>query len=104
MLIWRGRFRCLALVGMLASVQSALAVPVVFEANQNNLHARARFETSGSNLIVTLTNFSPVDVLGTPDVLTALFFDIAGSPTLTPSSVVVGPGSTVLFGTTDPGG
>jgi hypothetical protein len=61
--------------------------------------ASAIFEQSGSNLIVTLTNTSDQDVLKPADVLTGVFFTLAGDPTLTPVSALLGNGSTVLFPT-----
>ncbi|MFO0973085.1 MAG: PEP-CTERM sorting domain-containing protein [Phycisphaerae bacterium] len=64
-----------------------------------------KFETSGSNLIVTLTNTSASDVLVPADVLTGVFWDVSGSPiSLTRTSAVVPGTSSVLFGVTDPGG
>src|SRR5262245_50246078 len=76
-----------------------------FTASQGNLAASAEFEDLGANLIVTLTNTSTFDVLVPADVMTALFFDVDGAPlNLTPVSAVLGAGSTVLFGGSDPGG
>jgi hypothetical protein len=61
-------------------------------------------DSASGNLVVTLTNKSLTDVLVPSDVLTAVFFTLAGDLTLTPLSAVLGLGSTVLFGVTDPGG
>ena len=77
---------------------------VTFEGSSGDLAARATFDIVGSDLIVTLTNTSDVDVLVPADVLTAVFFDIAGDPVLTPETAVVVLGSVVHFGGTDPGG
>src|SRR5262249_38071850 len=50
------------------------------------------------------TNTSDGDVLMPVDVLTAVFFDVSGPAlSLTPTSAVLNGGSTVFFGTTDPG-
>jgi hypothetical protein len=68
-----------------------------------NLSASATFETSGQNLVVTLVNTSTHDVLAPGDVLTAVFFDIDPTASLTRVSAVLGTGSSVLFGGTDPG-
>ena len=54
-----------------------------------------------ANLQVTLSNTSTADVLNPSQVLTAVFFTLAGNPTLTRISAVLGSGSTVLF---DPDG
>jgi hypothetical protein len=84
------------------------AAPITFSASSGTLAANAVFDIVGGNLQVTLTNTSSYDVLVPADVLTAVFFNMAGNPTLTPLSVVLASGSTVLFpfsGTgTDPGG
>lgn len=85
-----------SIVGAAASVASA--APYVSTATVGSLSARAEFDTAGTNLIVTLTNISAADVLIPADVLTAVFFDISGGPTLTRVSATLAPGSTVLFG------
>ncbi len=64
--------------------------------------ASALFEVSGTNLVITLTNTSPSDVLVPSDVLTAIFFDVSGpSLSLTRVSGVLGAGSSVAY---DPDG
>jgi hypothetical protein len=82
-----------------------------FTATSGSHAASADFVQNGSNLQLTLTNTSTADVLDPTDVLTAVFFDIKNSPTLTPVSAVLANGSTVLFpdpsfapSGTDPGG
>jgi hypothetical protein len=70
-------------------------------AGGGNRAASAHFDQQGTNLVVTLTNTSTHDVLVPADVLTAVFFNIAGLPTLTPVSAVLNGGSTVWF---DPDG
>lgn len=86
------------------SAGTASANPIVFNASQGDLAASASFEAVGANLIVTLTNTSQFDVDAPPDLLTAVFFEVSGAPlTLTTVSAVLAPGSTVLFGGTDPG-
>jgi len=59
---------------------------------------------SGTDLIVTLINTSMADVLKPSGVLTGVFFDIAGVSSLSRSSAVLAPSSSVIDGTTDPGG
>jgi len=87
------------------SVAAVSAAPLTLSATQGNLSASVSFELDATGkLRVVLTNTSPADVLAPADVLTAVFFDIAGNPVLTPVSAVLGAGSTVLFGGTDPGG
>lgn len=95
--------RCAAVtVAALASVSSA--APLLITGTSGNLAATALFDVSGTSLIVTLTNTSTSDVQAPADVLTAMFFNISGLPlTLGRSSAVLGVGSTVAFGTTDPG-
>lgn len=66
--------------------------------------ASAEFIINGGNLEVILTNSSPMDALVPTDILTGLFFNIAGNPTLTRVSATLASGSSVFFGGTDPGG
>jgi hypothetical protein len=79
----------------------------------NGTHsASAVFVNSGGQLIVTLTNTSNADALVDTDLLTAIFFDVAGSPALTPVSAVICPTCSILYQdglnqpglATDPGG
>jgi hypothetical protein len=86
-------------------VRPALANSITFTAAVGDRAATTKFDTSGSDLIVTLQNASAADVLEPTYVLTALFFDVSGPRlNLTRASAVVPPGSTVSFGGTDPDG
>jgi hypothetical protein len=67
------------------------------------ISASVTFQATGSTLTVTLTNTSLADVLVPTDVLTSVAFSITGDPGLSSVSAVLSPGSSVLFGTTDPG-
>lgn len=89
----------IAIVGGAAG--PALAYPpVTFSGSSGNLSASATFAVSGTDLVVTLTNTSLFDVLVPADVLTAVFFDVAGPAlSLTPVSAIVPSGHVVLFGT-----
>jgi hypothetical protein len=80
------------------------AAPVVFTGTSGNLSASVTYEQGGSNFVMTLCNTSTYDVLVPGEVLTGVFFTLAGDPKLQPISAIVSPGSTVLFGSTDPGG
>jgi hypothetical protein len=95
------------LLGLIAAATlgaaTAVANPITFQAQSGTLSASVTFEVSGTNLIVTLANTSSADVLVPVDVLTGVFFDATGLPGLTKVSAVLASGSTVLFGTTDPG-
>ena len=85
--------------GLGFSAVQAVAVSYPFNFADGTHSALATFEQSGTNLFVTLTNTSPEDVLNPTDILTAVFFTLAGDPTLTPVSAILGTGSTVLFST-----
>jgi hypothetical protein len=79
----------------------ALACPkaeaLLFSAdNGGTLAAAVTFEASGTELVVTLTNTSPADVVNPAQVLTGVFFTLAGDPTLIPVSAMLNDGSTVL--------
>jgi hypothetical protein len=81
----------------------ARALPITFFGSGtngitgSNLSASVTFDTSGTSLLVTLTNTSVADTLAPSDVLTGVFFNISGNPTLGRVSAVLGSGSTVLF-------
>ena len=96
-------FRCFLGVAVLLLLGSTLAIgaPITFAGSSGSLAASATFDTSGTNLIITFSNISLADVLVPGDVLTALFWD---GPTISPVSVVLNSGSTVLFGVSDPDG
>jgi hypothetical protein len=66
--------------------------------------ASAVFAFSGDELTMTLTNTYSGDTPDPIHVLQALFFDVAGNPTLTPVSAVLGAGSTVLYDAAPAGG
>lgn len=87
-----------------ATISASAMASQTFTATVGTRSAQATFDVVGSNLQVTLSNISMDDVLVPVDVLTGMFFDISGSAmSLTGVSAVVASGSTVAFGTTDPG-
>jgi hypothetical protein len=83
---------------LLAIPMTSFAAPITFSASSGNLAASARFDVSGTNLLVTLTNTSTADVAIPTEILTAVFFDV-NQPALTSVSAVLTGGSTVLFDT-----
>jgi len=92
-------------VAVLALTSVGAASPLVFSGSQGNLAASVVFEVVDfSNLRITLINTSSADVAVPSEVLTAVFFNLPGDPILTPTSALVGPGGTVLFGSAAPGG
>jgi MYXO-CTERM domain-containing protein len=85
-------------VALLCAMAGA-AHGVTFTGSLGNLEAEAEFTVSGTNLIVRLTNTSVNDCLVPADLLTAVFFDISGSPVfLTPVSALLTGGSVVHNG------
>lgn len=87
-----------------AFVRSAAALPITFSGtNDSNLSASATFDISGSTLQVTLRNTSASDALVPADVLTAVFFSLAGNPALMPASATIPAGSSLLFSQNGPG-
>jgi len=60
------------------------------------LSASAQFQVVGTNLVVTLTNTSLLDVDHQSQGLTAVFFDLTGNPSLGSGSAVLAPGSSVI--------
>lgn len=95
----RGFLVAVGLAALLALTASpARATDIAFTFSDGDLAASATFSTSGTDLIVTLTNTSTADALVPTDILTALFFTVAGDPTLTTVSALLNGGSTVFFG------
>ena len=80
---------------VLSTCGAAQATSVTFTGSQGTLDAWATFGTSGSNLVVTLANISSTDCLIPADLLGSVFFDVAGSPTLTRGSAVLPLGSEI---------
>jgi hypothetical protein len=80
------------------------AFGLTFSGSSGTLAASADFELVTGNLQVTVTNTSLADVMVPTDILTAMFFDLPGNVALTSISAVLGAGSSVLFGISNPGG
>lgn len=89
----------LVAAAMLATVACAAAdaSSITYSGSSGNLSAEATFDLTGSTLTVTLTNTSLFDVLVPSDVLTAVFFDVAGSGALTMGTATLTGGSSVAF-------
>jgi len=85
-------------LALVAASAPAMASILDFTDALGLLEAEATFEASGSDLLVTLTNTSGNDVVDPSEVLTGLFWDVTGSPALTPVSAWLSGGSTVFFG------
>ncbi|WP_019140786.1 XDD4 family exosortase-dependent surface protein [Noviherbaspirillum massiliense] len=86
----------IALASALLALGSANAAPITFTGTSGNLAASASFDVVGSDLVVTLSNIGG-DALVPADLLTAVFFTLAGNPTLGSGSAILNTGSTVLF-------
>jgi hypothetical protein len=65
----------LSAIVVLCAAQSAFADEVSFSGSSGSLSSEVTFQTSGSNLIVTLTNTSTTDALVPTDILTGVFFN-----------------------------
>src|SRR5262245_65577780 len=94
------RWRVLAALALLSGVFTLDAnAGITFTGSSGNLSASATFEVVGNNLQITLTNTSTFETNVPADVLTAIFFDIDGNPTLgngVGASVVFAGGANVL--------
>jgi hypothetical protein len=77
---------------------------LIVTGSSGSLAASATFSFVGSNLQVVLANTSTADVLVPSNVLTAVFFNVAGNPTLGSVSAVLSAGSTVFFDSAPAGG
>lgn len=96
--------RC-AGVAALAFAASHASADVMGRGQADVHEASVIFASSGDRLLITLANSSFSDVLNPEDVLTGVFFDIAGGPlTLDPESALLTAGSFVLWGPSGVGG
>lgn len=85
-----------AAIGLGAGASTSALAAVSFDGSSGNLAAKVTFTKSGDTLTVLLDNTSSSDVTAQGQLLTAVFFNIAGNPLLTPVSANLN-GSTVLF-------
>ncbi len=95
-------------VALLAAMVVSLAAgrveaALIFIGSHGSLSAEAMFSKNGDLLTVVLKNTSTADAGVPTDVLTAMFFNIAGDPELLKQSAVTGPGATVYFSNTPAG-
>ncbi len=100
--------KLIAVLLLLGMGSQAQAFPQTFDGATNNpangksLAAKVKFEISGSNLQVTLTNTSTQGVHDASDLLTAVFFDITTPSNAsfvvnaTHGSAVLGAGSSII--------
>lgn len=101
---FRARRALCAAAILLCTAGMAQASMLDVSISVGNRAASARFQVSGTNLIVTLTNTSTADVTEPVYVLTGVFFDITGpTVTLSRTSAVLAAGSTVI-GAAQPAG
>ncbi len=81
--------------------QAVVGQSITFSFSEDQRAASARFdsfEAGGENFLeVTLSNTGD-DVLLPVDILTAVWFDLAGDPTLNPYEVLLASSSSVVFG------
>lgn len=96
---------------LLVGSATSHAAPITFTGSSGALSASVIFDVVGGNLQVTLTNTAANPATMVPaDVLTAVFFDVTGNPTLSRISAVLGTGAVTRNGAgipgsgTDPGG
>lgn len=78
----------------------AVAGSITFSFASGDRSASVEFARSGSDLVVTLTNTSSADALVPTDILTAVFFEVAGNPALSRSSAMLPLANSVLVGGT----
>ncbi len=88
---------CAALsLSMAGMVAPSAAAPITFTGSSGSLSASATFTVVGSNLQIVLTNSGTSDALVPTDVLTGIFFDVTGIPSLSAVSATSGGTSSTL--------
>ncbi len=96
--------KSLGVLAFIGAVGPAWSLVSFTGTNGSNLTANATFDVLGNQLIVVLSNVSTYDVQNPAEVLTGVYFDYNGlALPLGSTSAVLTTGSSVLFGTTDPG-
>lgn len=89
------------MVGLMClCILSPVAGAAVFSFADGTRAGQVEFDVIGTDLVVTLTNTSTFNTTVPEELLTAVFFDLSGSPSLTPASAILNAGSVVQFGTT----
>jgi hypothetical protein len=89
---------------LLAAVPTQAAAITFTGSDSGGRAAKVTFENIGSTLVMRLKNTTMADV-GVPNqVLTGVFFNVAGNPLLTATSAVLGATSSVLFDSAPAGG
>lgn len=83
-----------------AAAGPVMAAPVSFVGSQGNLQAQATFSTSGSDLVIRLTNTATYDAMVPSDLLTGVYFSVAAAPALSKT----GGSARVSFGSVTMGG
>src|SRR5689334_13966864 len=82
--------RLFAASAVLLAPFAAVAAPITFTGSSGGLSASAAFSVVGSNLQIVLTNTSSSDATLPADILTGIFFNVAGSPALAAASAISG--------------
>jgi hypothetical protein len=96
-------------IGVFVAIAFAVVFPArtdaaVYVGSMGDLSASATFEIVASRLQITLTNTSTIAVKVPSDLLTGVFFDVQGSPSLEAYSALLAAGSEVLYFTNPPAG
>lgn len=85
------------------SCVSAVASPLNVTGSSGSLSFSALFENLGSGILqITVSNTGQVAPADESGVMGALFFNLSGNPTLTPLSMSLGAGSSIVNGSGDP--
>jgi len=66
-----------------------------YTATNTTLSASATFAVSDLKLVITLSNTATTDPSNSADILTGIFFTLAGDPALTPVSALLGPNTAI---------
>src|SRR5438477_6255575 len=78
------------LVALALILIGSTAQGVTYTATNRTLSASASFTVSNLKLVITLSNTATNDPDNSDQILTGIFFTLAGDPVLTPSSALLG--------------
>ena len=82
-------YATLLAAGLTIAATPSASAAVTVTSTSGTLAASAQFDTVAGNLRVVVTNTSVADALVPTDILTAIFFDLFGNPTLSAISALI---------------
>ena len=93
-------YATLLAAGLTIAATPSASAAVTVTSTSGTLAASAQFDTVAGNLRVVVTNTSVADALIPTDILTAIFFDLFGNPSLSPITALISGAPATVFNCT----